>query len=84
MPDFIHREVSWGAGPRASQALVLCAKCYAALMGRMNVSIDDVRHMALPVMRHRISPSFMAEAEGIKSDKIIERLLEAVPERTTA
>ena len=83
-PDFIRREVTWGAGPRASQSLTLCAKCYAALDGRMNVSCDDVRHVALPVMRHRIGPSFMAEAEGISTDRIIERLVEQVPERAKA
>ncbi|HUU69504.1 MAG TPA: MoxR family ATPase [Planctomycetota bacterium] len=80
-PDFIRREVTWGAGPRASQALTLCAKCYAALDGRMNVSCDDVRHVALSVMRHRIGPSFMAEAEGITTDQIVARLIEQVPER---
>ena len=83
-PDSIRREVSWGAGPRASQSLILCAKCYAGLMGRMNVSCDDVRHVALPVMRHRINPSFMAEAEGISTDNIVTRLIEQVPERKTS
>ena len=80
-PEFVRREVTWGAGPRASQSLTLCAKCYAALCGRVNVSCDDVRHLALPVMRHRIGPSFMAEAEGITTDQIVTRLLEKVPER---
>ena len=83
-PDFVRREVTWGAGPRASQSLTLCAKCHAALCGRMNVSCDDVRHVALPVMRHRIGPSFMAEAEGITTDQIVTRLLEKVPERAKA
>ena len=68
MPAFIKEQVGWGAGPRASQALILCAKCYAALHGRVNVSCDDVRHLALPVLRHRISCSFAAEAEGITTD----------------
>ena len=58
VPAFIKDQVGWGAGPRASQALILCAKTYAAFNGRVNVSCDDVRHLALPVLRHRISPSF--------------------------
>ena len=74
--------MAWGAGPRASQALILCAKCHAALAGRINVSCDDVRHLALPVLRHRLACSFAAEAEGITTDDIVRRLLEAVPERT--
>ncbi len=83
VPAFIKEHVGWGAGPRASQALILCAKCHAALTGRMNVSCDDVRHLALPVLRHRIAASFAAEAEGISTDAIVARLLDAVPERTT-
>jgi MoxR-like ATPase len=82
VPAFVKEQVGWGAGPRASQALILCAKCYAALSGRINVSTSDVRHLALPVMRHRICASFAAEAEGITTDAIIRRLLETVPERT--
>ena len=81
---FIRENVSWGAGPRASQALILCAKTYAALNGRINVSCNDVRHVALPVLRHRIAPSFTAEAEGIKTDTIVNQLLKEIPERTHA
>jgi MoxR-like ATPase len=81
-PAFIKEQVGWGGGPRASQALIHCAKCHAALSGRVNVSCDDVRHLALPVLRHRIQPSFAAEAEGITTDAIIRRLLETVSERT--
>jgi MoxR-like ATPase len=81
VPAFVKEQVGWGAGPRASQALILCAKCHAALSGRVNVSCDDVRHLALPVLRHRISPSFAAEAEGVSHDAIIKRLMETVPER---
>ena len=80
-PAFIKEQVGWGAGPRASQALILCAKTYAALHGRVNVSCDDVRHVALPVLRHRIAASFAAEAEGVRTDQVIRRLLEEVPER---
>ncbi len=79
--SWIKEQVGWGAGPRASQALIHCAKCFAALSGRLNVSCEDVRHLALPVMRHRLMPSFAAEAEGITADAIVKRLLEHVPER---
>ena len=81
VPAFVTEQVGWGAGPRASQALILCAKAYAALSGRVNVSVDDVRHLALPVLRHRVSASFVAEAEGISTDAIVKRLLKEVPER---
>jgi MoxR-like ATPase len=81
VPEFIREQVAWGAGPRASQALILCAKCHAALAGRINVSCDDVRHLAFPVLRHRLACSFAAEAEGITTDDIVRRLLETVPER---
>jgi MoxR-like ATPase len=82
VPAFIKDQVGWGGGPRASQALIHCAKCYAALSGRVNVSCDDVRHLALPVLRHRLQASFAAEAEGITTDVIVKKLLETIPERT--
>lgn len=82
VPAFVKEQVGWGAGPRASQALILCAKTYAALQGRTNVSVDDVKHLALPVLRHRIAPSFIAEAEGITTDTVIKKLLDEVPERS--
>jgi MoxR-like ATPase len=83
-PAFIKEQVGWGAGPRASQALIHCAKCHAALSGRVNVSCDDVRHLALPVLRHRLMASFAAEAEGVTTDQIVRTLLEKVPERAHA
>lgn len=82
VPTFVKEQVGWGGGPRASQALIHCAKCHAALSGRVNVSCDDVRHLALPVLRHRIQASFAAEAEGITTDMIIRQLLDQIPERT--
>jgi MoxR-like ATPase len=82
VPAFIKEQVGWGGGPRASQALIHCAKCHAALNGRVNVSCEDVRHLALPVLRHRIQASFAAEAEGITTDAIIRKLLQTIPERT--
>lgn len=78
---YVNDHIGWGAGPRASQALILCAKCYAAVHGRVNVSCEDVRKLALPVLRHRILCSFTAEAEGITTDHIVRRLMEEIPER---
>ena len=75
-PDFVEEYLSYGAGPRASQYLILGAKTLAALDGRMTPSQDDVRRMAVPVLRHRIVPSFNAEADGISSVDLIHRLLD--------
>ena len=79
VPEFISDYVSWGAGPRASQYLVLGAKARAVLHGRYYVSSDDIRAVALPVLRHRIMTNFNAEAEGVKPDDIIRRLIETIP-----
>jgi len=76
-PDFVRKYVSWGAGPRASQFLVLAAKARAALHGRFAAEREDVRALARPVLRHRIQVNFSAEAEGIGSDDIVDRLLGA-------
>ena len=75
---FLTEWVNWGAGPRASQFLVLGAKVRAALEGRDHVAIEDVRWVAHPVMRHRIVTSFSARAEGITSDHVIDRIIEEV------
>jgi len=75
---FLKEWVTWGAGPRASQFLVLGAKAHAAVNGRNHVSVEDVRAVAYPVLRHRIVTTFSAQAEGITSDFIIERLLDEV------
>jgi len=80
-PAFVKEWVAWGAGPRAGQNLLLAAKARAALSGRFHASADDVRAAALPVMRHRIFPSFAAASEGVASDAIVRRLLETVKER---
>jgi MoxR-like ATPase len=77
-PDFVNEFVNWGAGPRASQSLVLAGKARALLQGRHHVSTDDVKSVALPVLRHRIVTNFNAEAEGIRSDEVIKRLVESV------
>lgn len=78
-PDFIKDYVTWGAGPRASQYLVLAAKARAVLRGRYHVSPADVRAVALPVLRHRIVTNFNAESDGVKPDDIVRRLIEWVP-----
>ena len=78
-PEFVREFVSWGAGPRASQHMVLGAKARAALHGRTCATTDDVAAIARPVLRHRVIPNFNAEAEGISSDTIAERLLERTP-----
>jgi MoxR-like ATPase len=77
--DFIREYVNWGASPRAAQYLMLAGKARALLHGRFNVSIEDVRSLAYPVMRHRILTNFHAESERISTEEIIRRLLEAVP-----
>lgn len=78
-PAFIKENLSWGAGPRASQYLVVGAKARAALYGRKHVMVEDVRAVALPVLRHRIVTNFNAEAEGLTTDKIVKRLLDENP-----
>ena len=73
--------LTWGAGPRASQYLVLGAKARAVLQGRLYAGCEDVRAVAYPVLRHRIVTNFNAEAEGIKPDDIVRRLIDAVGQR---
>lgn len=79
VPDFVNQYVSWGAGPRASQFLILGAKARAMLKGRAYVATEDIRAVAAPVLRHRIVTNFNAEAEGVTSDDIIKRLAELIP-----
>jgi MoxR-like ATPase len=79
-PKFIRELVDWGAGPRAGQYLIHGARAMAAMDGRPTIAFDDVRRVAIPVLRHRISPNFQAQAEGFDSDSIVRRLLEEVPE----
>jgi MoxR-like ATPase len=76
----IRQYVSWGAGPRASQYLILGAKTWAALNGSVAPSCEDVRRVARPVLRHRVVTNFSAEAEGVSTEDIIDKLLAAVPE----
>jgi MoxR-like ATPase len=79
-PDFVKNYLTWGAGPRSAQYLVLGAKSRALLHGRFNVSAEDVRAVAPPVMRHRMFTNFNADAEGITPDNVVEMLIKAVPE----
>jgi len=78
-PEFVQKLMSWGAGPRASLNLILAGKARAALRGRSHVSTDDVKAVCLPILRHRIIPSFAARSEGMTSDSLIEKLLEEIP-----
>ena len=78
-PDFVNEWVNWGAGLRAGQALILGGEARALLQGRSHVTPDDVKALAVPVLRHRILPNFKAEAEGVDADKIVEKLIETVP-----
>jgi MoxR-like ATPase len=77
--QFVREWVKWGAGLRASQALILAGKARALLHGRYHVSVADIRALAKPVLRHRVIPNFYAESERITSDILVDRLLEAVP-----
>jgi MoxR-like ATPase len=83
-PKYIAEWVSWGAGPRAGQALIIAAKAKAALAGRPSVTIDDVQSVARPVLRHRIVINYNAQSSGESSDSIINRLLNDVPVRKGA
>jgi MoxR-like ATPase len=78
-PPFVRELVEWGAGPRAGQFLIYGGKALAAMDGRFSVAIDDVQKIATPVLRHRISTNFQAQAEGMTSESIIERLLAEIP-----
>lgn len=80
VPDFVREQVSWGAGPRGLQYLLLGGKARAMLNGRFAVDVSDIRAVALPVLRHRVITNFAAESEGITSDDVIRRLLQELPE----
>ncbi len=79
IPDFVEEMSSWGAGPRAVQFLILGGKARALLYGRTHVSTDDIAALAKPVLRHRVVVNFAAQSDGVTSDHIIEKLLEATP-----
>jgi MoxR-like ATPase len=77
-PDFVQKLVDWGAGPRAGQFLIQGGKALAAMDGRFSVAVDDIKKAAVPVLRHRVSTNFQAQAEGKTSEDIIQQLLEIV------
>jgi len=79
-PQFVKDLVDWGAGPRAGQFLINGGKALAAMDGRFSVAIDDVKKIAIPVLRHRLSTNFQAQAEGMTTEDVIERLLKEVKE----
>jgi MoxR-like ATPase len=79
-PAYVAQLVDWGAGPRAGQFLIQGGKAMAAMDGRFSVSLDDIRRIAVPVLRHRIATNFQAQAEGLTSESIIERLVKETPE----
>ena len=81
VPDFIKERVSWGAGPRATQYLIIGGKVRALLRGRFYVATEDIKAVAHPVLRHRIITNFSAGAEGITSNHIVDRLLETIPDK---
>jgi MoxR-like ATPase len=79
-PAFVKRMVDWGAGPRAGIFLIQGAKAMAAMDGRFSVALDDIRKVAIPVLRHRVSTNFQAQAEGKTSEDVIMQLLKEIPE----
>ncbi len=81
-PAYMSKWISWGAGPRAGQALILAAKAKAALDGRTSATVDDIRAVAHPVLRHRLVTTYVAQAEGQTPDTIISALLRDIPART--
>ncbi|MFP6675498.1 MAG: MoxR family ATPase, partial [Pirellulaceae bacterium] len=83
-PEYVQDMVDWGAGPRAGQFLIQGGKALAAMDGRFSVAIDDVRRIAIPVLRHRISTNFQAQAEGLSNEDVITRLLDDLPEPEVA
>jgi len=74
-PEITKKYITWGAGPRASQYLIIGAKCHAAMRGKYSPDIEDVKAVAMPILRHRLVKNYKAEAEGYSMDKIIESLL---------
>ena len=83
-PDFINTNVTWGAGPRAAQSLVMAAKAKSLLNGKSHVSIADIQAVAKPALRHRVALNFAAESEGLNSDNIIEQLIDFTTSHSTS
>jgi MoxR-like ATPase len=81
VPAFVADQLSWGAGPRAVQFLVIGSKARALLQGRSHVTLDDIQSLAAPVLRHRIVVGFAAESEGVTPDTIIGQIIDTTPSR---
>jgi MoxR-like ATPase len=81
VPDFVSDQLSWGAGPRAVQFLVIGSKARALLQGRSHVTVEDIQALVAPVLRHRIVVGFAAESDGVTPDAIIRRIIENTPVR---
>jgi MoxR-like ATPase len=79
-PEVVKELLDFGAGPRAGQFLIQAGKAMAAMDGRFNIAIEDIKRIAVPVLRHRLSTNFQAQAEGMTTDKIIHRLLKELKE----
>jgi len=79
-PSFIREFVDWGAGPRAGQFLINGGKALAAMAGEFSVSVDNVRKLVIPVLRHRVNPNFQAQAEGLTIEDLLRRLVDEIPE----
>ena len=79
-PEMVRELVDWGAGPRAGQFLINGGKALAAMEGRFSVAVEDIRKIAVPVLRHRISTNFQAQAAGMTTEDVIEKLMETIPE----
>ena len=79
-PDFVKKYLTWGAGPRACQSILLGAKANALLDGRVNVSSEDIRYVIYPVLRHRLVTSFTAESDGLSTDDLIHKLIDVIRE----
>jgi MoxR-like ATPase len=81
VPEFVNDWLSWGAGPRAVQFLLLGAKARALLNGRTHVSTEDIAALAAPVLRHRIVTNFSADSDGVTADHVVERLIQETPSK---
>jgi MoxR-like ATPase len=79
-PEVVKELLDFGAGPRAGQFLIQAGKAMAAMDGRFNIAIEDIKRIAVPVLRHRLSTNFQAQADGLTSESIVERLVREVPE----
>jgi len=79
VPSFVNEQISWGAGPRAVQFLVLGGKARALLNGRTHVAAEDIQALSKPVLRHRMVVTFAAESDGISTDDVIDRLVAETP-----